>query len=80
MTASNFQNVIEKNGLQSFKDFTLYFVKAEEAAPLKPTTQTDYAKNVELLLQKNNQKPAIEITGYGANSIPAFKVYKFSLK
>ncbi|MEK7565321.1 MAG: glycosyltransferase family 39 protein [Patescibacteria group bacterium] len=80
MTASNFENIIQKNGISAFKDFTLYFVKAEEAAPLKQTTPTEYAKNVELLLQKNNQKPAIEITGYGANNIPAFKVYKFSLK
>ncbi|MDP3800254.1 MAG: glycosyltransferase family 39 protein [bacterium] len=80
ITASNFQNIIEKNGVSAFKDFTLYFVKAEEAAPQKPTTPTDYAKNVEELLQKNNQKPAIEITGYGSNDFPAFKVYKFSLK
>lgn len=80
MLASNFENIIEKNEISTFKSFTLYFVKAEEAAPLKPTTPTEYAKNVELFLQKNNQKPAIVITGYGANSIPAFKVYKFSLK
>ena len=80
MTASNFENIIQKNGVSAFKDFTLYFVKAEEAAPLKPTMPTEYAKNVELLLQKNNQKPVIVITGFGANNIPAFKVYKFSLK
>ncbi|MDP3764439.1 MAG: glycosyltransferase family 39 protein [bacterium] len=79
MTASNFENIIEKNGVSAFKDFTLYFVKAEEASPLKPTISTEYAKNIEALLQKNNQKPVITITGYGTNAIPAFKVYKFSL-
>ncbi|MEK9174869.1 MAG: hypothetical protein AAB725_02775, partial [Patescibacteria group bacterium] len=80
MTASDFEQIVEHGDPSKLKDFTLYFIKAESAAPLKPIQPTDYAQKIEKLLLSKNQKPAIFITGYGANDFPAFKVYKFSVQ
>lgn len=80
MTADNFENIIEHGDPARFKNFTLYFIKAELYAPLKPIRPTAAADKIEKFLLAKNQKPAIKITGYGANDLPAFTVYKFLLK
>ncbi|MBI2454493.1 MAG: glycosyltransferase family 39 protein [Parcubacteria group bacterium] len=77
MTASKFQESL-KNNPAMFKNVTLYFAKAEPAAPVNPIRQTDYAKQVEQFLISQNQKPVMLITG--SENMPAFRVYKFSLK
>lgn len=77
MTSSKFQESL-KNNPDMFRGLTLYFIKAEAAAPTNPIRQTDYAKQVEELLVSQNQKPAVVITTRYHQ--PAFRVYKFSLK
>ena len=77
MAASQFQESL-KNNLAMFNGLNLYFIKAEPAAPINPIRTTDYATQVEQLLISRNQKPIISITG--SQNVPAFEVYKFSLK
>lgn len=79
MTAGNFENILEHENPAAFKNFTLYFVKAGEAAPLKPIKPSGEAEKIEKLLLAKNQKPVAVFTD-SSTDFTTFKVYKFSLK
>ena len=78
MPASNFDQIVQHENPAIFNGFTLYFVKAGPGAPLKPTTPTSYANQVEKLLAKNNKIPDLIIKAV-ASDAAAFSVYKFSI-
>ncbi len=77
-TASAFQEMVQKNNIDSIKGFTFYFVKADNGAPLNPVAHSLAADRIEQLL-KEKLKLSPDTTILDESGTPAFRVYKFSL-
>lgn len=74
----NFQKVLQSQGPDSFKGFTIYFVQSTENTVLNPfKTEKTAGPEFEKWIQGNGVSLAKSITGTGGKEM--FRVYKFSL-
>ena len=78
VTATNFKNMIKSKGIDYFKDYELYFVRATQYTVLTPTLISNDASDLENFLSRElNIKPEKII--YGHLNLPMFKVYRLEL-
>lgn len=78
ITASGFQEAVQSDE-SMFQGYTLYFVKAESAAPLRVGRHQSSAEQLELILRQEGDKSPEIIIRDDAGDL-SFKVYKFSLQ
>ena len=78
MPASEFANIIQKEGTGQFAGFTIYFVKADIGAPMRATNQLPQASQIEESL-KNNLKLSPDAIFNDDSGQQAFRVYKCSI-
>jgi len=78
MTTKFFRSVMQEKGLDFFKDYEMYFVKASPHTSLNPNFSTNDAEIFENFLVNELSIRPHEII-YGHKSLPMFTVYKFKL-
>lgn len=77
VTATNFKNMLKFQGMDYFKGYAIYFVRATQYTTLTPTLISDDASNLESFLTQELKLQPEKII-YGYLDLPMFKVYKFS--
>lgn len=79
MPAREFETTIQREGFAMFSGFTLYFVRADEGAPLSHGARLASAEHIEQLL-KEKLRVFPDRTIVDDQGVSAFRVYKFSIR